>query len=178
MGEECKTCSVKHFFSVDQMKRNYWEILELRPNASQEEIKKAYRRKAFEFHPDKNKSEHAERQFIELTEAYEFLKSDKKISYQNTKSGAWANKVKEEARRQARMSYEAFKRKRELQEAQDLIKARVLAVGFFVVLIVAIFISQWIGAIIIVLCLVVGFIGYIMTTIKNGAPDWDRWDDD
>lgn len=159
------------------MKKNYWEILGLRPNASQEEIKKAYRKKAFEFHPDKNKSEHAEQQFIALTEAYEFLKSSKKITYQYTKSDDWADKVKEEARRQARMSYEEFKRKRDLKEAQDLLKARVLAVGFFVVLIVAIFISQWIGAIIIAICLVVGFVGY-MTTIKNGAPGWDQWDDD
>ena len=158
------------------MKKNYWEILGLKPNASLEEIKKAYRKKAFEFHPDKNKSDHAEQEFIELTEAYEFLKSYKKITYQNKTSDAWSNKVKEEARRQARMSYEEFKRKRELKEAQDILKARILGVGFFVLLIAAVFINVWIGVVIIVLGFLVGAIGYVYTTIKYGARNWDRWD--
>ena len=160
------------------MKKNYWEILGLRTNASQEEIKKAYRKKAFELHPDKNKSGHAEQQFIELTEAYEFLKSSKKITYQNTASDAWADKVKEEARKQARMSYEEFKRKKQIQESQELQKARILGVGFFVLLILAIFINVWIGVVIVVLGFLVGAAGYIYTTIKHGARNWDHWDDD
>lgn len=52
---------------------NYYKILELNPSASKEEIKKAYRKLALEFHPDKNKSIDAHEKFIEINEAYLIL---------------------------------------------------------------------------------------------------------
>ena len=50
-----------------------YQILGLSPGATREQIKKAYRRKVMECHPDKNASTEAQALFIRVTEAYEFL---------------------------------------------------------------------------------------------------------
>jgi len=60
------------------MKRDYYEILGVSRNASQEEIKKAYRKLALQWHPDRNKSPEAEERFKEINEAYEVLSDAKK----------------------------------------------------------------------------------------------------
>lgn len=58
---------------------DYYAVLELQKTASAEEIKKAYRKKALQFHPDKNPGDKdAEKRFKEISEAYEVLSDEKK----------------------------------------------------------------------------------------------------
>ena len=62
-------------------KRDYYEVLEVGRNASKEEIKKSYRKKALEYHPDRNPGDKAaEDKFKEAAEAYEVLSDDNKRS--------------------------------------------------------------------------------------------------
>ncbi|HAQ65806.1 MAG TPA: molecular chaperone DnaJ [Bacteroidales bacterium] len=62
-------------------KRDYYEILEVQRNATEAEIKKAYRQMAIKFHPDKNpNNKEAEDKFKEAAEAYEVLSNPEKRS--------------------------------------------------------------------------------------------------
>ena len=66
-------------------KRDYYEVLGVAKTASDDEIKKAYRKLAMKYHPDRNqgdKAKQAEEQFKEVKEAYEMLSdSQKRAAY-------------------------------------------------------------------------------------------------
>ena len=69
------------------MGKDYYDILGLSKTASEEEIKKAYRKKALQFHPDKSKDENSEEKFKEVGEAYEILSdSEKRSAYDRHRS--------------------------------------------------------------------------------------------
>ncbi len=61
-------------------KRDYYEVLGVTKSASKEEVKKAYRKLAKEYHPDRNKAADAEAKFKEVQEAYDVLSDDQKKS--------------------------------------------------------------------------------------------------
>ncbi len=64
--------------AMTRPKRDYYEVLGVPRNASQEEIKRAFRRLARQYHPDVNKSPEAEERFKEINEAYAVLSDPQK----------------------------------------------------------------------------------------------------
>ena len=58
------------------IRRDYYEVLGVEKGASEDELKKAFRREAVKHHPDKEGGD--ESKFKEINEAYEILKDDKK----------------------------------------------------------------------------------------------------
>ncbi len=75
-----------------QQKRDYYEVLGLGRDASESEIKGAFRTLAHQYHPDKNQGDGAEEKFKELNEAYEVLSDQEKRSnydrFGHSQSGA------------------------------------------------------------------------------------------
>ena len=63
-------------------KRDYYDILGVSKRATDEQLKIAFRKKALEYHPDRNKSKDAEEKFKEINEAYQILSdSEKRAKY-------------------------------------------------------------------------------------------------
>ena len=74
-------------------KRDYYEVLGVSRNASDDELKKSFRRLAKQYHPDANKEQGAEARFIEINEAYEVLSDpQKRAAYDPAKHRA-ANQI-------------------------------------------------------------------------------------
>ena len=64
--------------------KDYYSILEVPKDCIETDIKKAYKKLAFQYHPDKNKSDDAESKFREISEAYDILSNaDKRRMYDN-----------------------------------------------------------------------------------------------
>ncbi len=65
---------------MSNKKKDYYEILEINKDANEDDIKKAYKKLAFKWHPDKNPNnkEEAERRFKEISEAYQVLSDNTK----------------------------------------------------------------------------------------------------
>ena len=118
------------------MESDYYAILEIRPEASVEEIKKAYRSLALRYHPDKNKEPDAHDRFIRINEAYLILSdSEARLKYDSERHARppmataypseeessrdwpnfddadlrdWSNNARRQADRFASMSYTSF----------------------------------------------------------------------
>src|ERR1700756_2857862 len=73
-------------------KRDYYEVLGVERGTTDEEVKRAYRKLAVKFHPDKNPDDpHAEEKFKELGEAYDVLMdADKRAAYDRFGHAAFA----------------------------------------------------------------------------------------
>jgi len=72
------------------MAEDYYKVLGVTKSASSDEIKRAYRKQALQYHPDRNKSKEAEVKFKEVTKAYEVLSDpQKKQTYDQYGSAAF-----------------------------------------------------------------------------------------
>ena len=72
------------------MKKDYHEILGVRKDASRDEIKKAYRKLALLYHPDRNNAPDAEEKFKEINEAYSVLSGkQKETKLENSREETW-----------------------------------------------------------------------------------------
>ncbi|KYC52603.1 MAG: chaperone protein DnaJ [Candidatus Methanofastidiosum methylothiophilum] len=77
-------------------KKDYYELIGgITPSSSQKDIKKAYRKKVLEYHPDKNpgKEEWAKKKFLELKDTYEILiDTEKKAKYDKERENYLSSK--------------------------------------------------------------------------------------
>lgn len=97
---------------------SYYKVLGISSKSTVDEIKRSYRQKAKELHPDKNNSPNAQEQFILLTEAYECLTNIESRKSKQRKSAQsysdWQYSSRERARHKAReyaeMEFENFKK--------------------------------------------------------------------
>lgn len=106
---------------------NYYNILGLPNGASLAEVKRAYRKLAFKYHPDHNTSPEAKARFFAITEAYNYLMDPPTIRANHWQTANETNQKRAEAERIKRaqdaakraehIKYAAFKRK--LKEEQD-----------------------------------------------------------
>ena len=105
---------------------DYYKTLEIEFGCDLLTIKKAYRKLAFVYHPDKSKNSNAAHKFREITEAYEILRDEvKRINYDilyqayftsktrldinaEKQQEEWAREGKEKANEYSTMSYEEF----------------------------------------------------------------------
>ncbi|TPR54104.1 molecular chaperone DnaJ [Metamycoplasma neophronis] len=75
---------------MENKKRDYYEVLGISKNATEKEIKSAYRKLAMQYHPDRNKEPGAEEKFKEASEAYEVLSDpEKRKKYDQFGHGAF-----------------------------------------------------------------------------------------
>jgi hypothetical protein len=155
------------------MRKDYYSILELPANSGEAEIRHAYRRLAKKYHPDVNKSPDAHSNFIEITEAYEYLIDH----FQNRNLQEWKDReyrsnenfekfreeIRKKAQQQARMRYEEFKKQNEAFQKSGLndffllmkIVTRILAILLSCLLfIIPIYISIFFDPVMILLILV------------------------
>lgn len=101
----------------------YYDILGISQGASSDEIRRAFRKKAKQYHPDVNKSADANAHFLLIKKAYEVLISgNTSASHYNTQANhmssfesymSWKQKQEEQLKYEARLRYEEFIKRRE-----------------------------------------------------------------
>jgi hypothetical protein len=127
--------------------KDYYKILEVSQNATQEEIKKSYRRLAFLYHPDRNNSPHAKALIQEINLAYDVVGDIKKReiynrrfnsfkSYQTTGSPAPKNRtqnpiVRKRAAKSNRFDYKGWATKGKFASAFILFYCSLLCADYF-----------------------------------------------
>lgn len=129
------------------MLTKYYEILGVNASASVEELKQAYRKRAKQLHPDKNKGANAHEQFVLLSEAYDYLVKFKSGKLKSKSTGLsheeWVNqelvKTRQRAAQQAKMRYQEFLNSDEYKSLNSIVTigehlAFLFAVFMFIIL--------------------------------------------
>lgn len=127
--------------------KDYYEILGIPADSGPNEIKKAYRKKAYQYHPDINHSPEAKDLFICVTEAYEFLISNLDRIEQDQKAYEqamedWRKYRQDRSRRKAnayaRASYNSFKRSRFYKTTRIFDGTRIIY-GFIISILIIVY---------------------------------------
>jgi curved DNA-binding protein CbpA len=101
------------------MPRDYYRILDVPNGASLSDIKKAYRQKAKEYHPDKNTHPRAEEAFVLVNEAYEYLKDPvRRASIDKQRFSEYSQQRRKEEHKAWVTQEQARARKRAAQHAE------------------------------------------------------------
>ncbi len=112
----------------------YFQILNLSPGASKDQIKKAYRKLAMRYHPDRNPGPDAQQKFLEITEAYEYLmgmRKQRKVFEKQQFSAEEKQRIyeilKKEAERRAKEKYRErvrqFRKRQEEEQGREFQRA-------------------------------------------------------
>ncbi len=96
-------------------KLTYCKIFGLHENASKDEIRRAYRKLAMKYHPDKNSDPKAHQVFIDLAEAYDILMNDR-FETKSSESKIRKEKTFEERKKEAEIRYKQQKAKEEQEQ--------------------------------------------------------------
>jgi hypothetical protein len=108
---------------LDKLYDKYFRTLQLSPGASESEIKRAYRKLAMQFHPDRNSNPGAAERFIQLTEAYEILTHQRALpnSSLSKRNSASTNSetAQQEQEERMRAARERFARKQMEEELEN-----------------------------------------------------------
>ncbi len=101
---------------------DYYKVLGLAPGAKKKEIKSAYRKLAFKYHPDRNKSASAARKFQEITEAHDFLL--KHLDRGTDRASSYEDLLVDELKRRerARMQQRARAQREKKKQQEDYFK--------------------------------------------------------
>ncbi|KAH8877490.1 DnaJ likeubfamily B member 9 [Schistosoma japonicum] len=75
---------LEFFLGKSNAEQDYYDILGVSKSASTSEVKKAFRKLALKYHPDKNKDEDAQKKFLKIAEAYDVLSDDEKRKQYDT----------------------------------------------------------------------------------------------
>lgn len=126
--------------------RKYYQILGLKPGASKDEIKRAYRRMAMKYHPDVNPSPDARKKFTQILEAYEYLTGTRKQQqkvFTEAEQERFYDLMRKAAEERAKAKYRErvrqFRKQREEQQSKEYQKGIIL---LFAVIIIGIGIWQ------------------------------------
>jgi molecular chaperone DnaJ len=105
------------------MIKNYYKILAISSNSSQQEIKTAYRNGAKFWHPDKNDSLNAKEKFIEIQEAYEILiDPNKRKVYDNLLNSRYKNEYNKGQYQSDESNRKSNKKSESSNKGKDYIK--------------------------------------------------------
>ncbi len=118
--------------------REYYRILDVTPDHTMDEVKKAFRAKAKKYHPDINRQPGSHDQFIRITEAYEFIIRQLKMearsrvydtnaqqsNYHHNFMREWMQqereRIRKQAAREAKMNYEKYMNSRAFKTTNTL----------------------------------------------------------
>ena len=118
--------------------KKYYNRLGLSEASSSEDVRRQYRKLAMKYHPDRNPSESAQEEFLQITEAYEILTGKKKIIHSrgSNRTGSARPEQKERVREARKRHYEQVIR--EQQETEMYFKGLLKSRGWKVITVSAI----------------------------------------